>query len=95
MSQSQEINPDGSYKYAFETGNGINTQEQGVGGQYAQGGSQWLAPDGTHVYLSYVADANGFQPEGSHIPTPPPVPEHILRALAWIKAHPSKESQGF
>lgn len=94
LSQTQEINHDGSYKYAYATGNGISAQEQGIGGQHAQGGAQWIAPDGSQVYFSYLADANGYQPEGSHIPTPPPVPKQILKALEWIKAHPSKESDG-
>lgn len=29
ISQSQEINPDGSYKWSYETGNGIKAEEQG------------------------------------------------------------------
>lgn len=29
LSQSQEINPDGSYKWSYETGNGIKAEEQG------------------------------------------------------------------
>lgn len=27
--QEQELNPDGSYKYAYETGNGIVAEEEG------------------------------------------------------------------
>lgn len=29
LRQEQEVNFDGSYKYLYETGNGINAQEQG------------------------------------------------------------------
>lgn len=29
LRQEQEVNYDGSYKYLYETGNGINAQEQG------------------------------------------------------------------
>lgn len=29
----------------------------------------------------YTADQNGFVPVGDHLPTPPPVPEEILKAL--------------
>lgn len=89
--QSADINVDGSYNYAYETANGIAAQESGTGGQYAQGSAQWTAPDGTPVQFQYVADENGYQPQGSHLPTPPPIPDQILRALEWIRTHPQKE----
>lgn len=84
----QEVNGDGSYQYQYETTNEIFAQEAGVGGVVAQGTAQWYDPDGEGVQFSYIADQNGYQPTGSHIPQPPPIPEYILRALAYQKAHP-------
>lgn len=71
------INSDGSYSYEYETGNGIHGQESGVGGHQARGSISYTGQDGQPIQLSYVADENGFQPTGAHIPTPPPVPEAI------------------
>ena len=36
---------------------------------------QYYAPEGELISLKYLADENGFQPEGDHLPTPPPIPE--------------------
>ncbi|XP_053692228.1 endocuticle structural glycoprotein SgAbd-2-like [Sabethes cyaneus] len=89
-----EINVDGSYQYAYETSNGITAEEQGslknVGSeqaQVAQGQFSYTAPEGTKITLRYVADENGFQPQGDHLPTPPPIPEQILKALRVLAAN--------
>lgn len=83
-----EINPDGSYSYSYETSNGISGQEQGVGGQFARGSNSYTAPNGEVVQTAYIADENGYQPQGSHLPTPPPIPDAILRSLEYIRTHP-------
>lgn len=44
--------------------------------------------DGQTYSLSYTADENGFQPKADYIPTPPPVPEAIARALAYLATLP-------
>ena len=99
MKQSQDgPNPDGSYSWSYETGNGIQAQEQGElknagtenEGMSAQGSFSYTADDGTPIQLTYIADENGFQPQGAHLPTPPPIPEEILRALEYIQAHPEE-----
>ncbi|XP_002134826.1 pupal cuticle protein Edg-78E [Drosophila pseudoobscura] len=84
---------DGSYNYQFETTNGIAQQEQGVGGYYASGSSQYYSPEGQLIQLTYTADENGFQPQGEHLPTPPPIPEAILKSLEWIRNHPEENEE--
>ncbi|XP_067648306.1 pupal cuticle protein Edg-78E-like [Eurosta solidaginis] len=87
-SYTNDLKEDGSYNYQFETSNGISAQESGVGGHYATGSSQYYSPDGQLIQLTYTADENGFQPQGAHLPTPPPIPEAILKALEYIRTHP-------
>ncbi|XP_076636450.1 cuticular protein 18 [Colletes latitarsis] len=92
-------NPDGSYSYNFETANGIQAQEVGylkapgttAEAREAQGGYSYTAPNGEVVQVNYVANENGFQPQGSHIP---PIPPLILRALEFIAAHPEENNIG-
>ena len=81
-------NGDGSYMYSYETENGIKAEEQGElkpggeeGIQSAVGSFSYTAPDGQLIELSYTADENGFVPKGAHLPTPPPIPEAIQKAL--------------
>lgn len=85
-----DVHPEG-YSFNYETSNGISAQEEGnLKGEAiaAQGSFQYTAPDGTLVQVSYVADENGFQPQGSHLPTPPPIPDHVAKALQYIESHP-------
>ncbi|XP_016988614.2 pupal cuticle protein Edg-78E [Drosophila rhopaloa] len=84
---------DGSYNYQFETSNGIAQQEQGVGGYYASGSSQYYTPEGQLIQLTYTADENGFQPQGEHLPTPHPIPEAILKSLEYNRNHPEEEEE--
>ncbi|CAH0627166.1 unnamed protein product [Chrysodeixis includens] len=101
LKYGNDVNPDGSYSYFFETDNGIAAQAQGTprnfGGNppvvpdVAQGSFSWTAPDGTPVVISYVADENGYQPSGNAIPTPPPVPAQIARALEYIARNGQKK----
>lgn len=87
------VNPD-SFQYAFETSNGIKAQEAGqlkqVGeesGIAAQGDYSYLSPEGQEIKVSYIADENGYQPTGDHLPQPPEIPEAIKRALEYLAEH--------
>ncbi|XP_050663740.1 endocuticle structural glycoprotein SgAbd-2-like [Leptidea sinapis] len=105
LRQTQNVNPDGSYQWSYETGNGIAAQEEGflknpgikdAEAQVAQGSFSYTSPEGIPIALRYVADENGFRAEGAHIPTPPPVPLAISRALEYIASRPQyQDPQAF
>ncbi|XP_053622949.1 larval cuticle protein LCP-17-like [Plodia interpunctella] len=96
LRQDSNVGVEGEYNYAYETSNGIKAEESGslkkidaeTNAEVVQGQASWQSPEGETVQLQYVADENGYQPQGSHLPTPPPIPEAILRGLEYIRAHP-------
>ncbi|XP_017783126.1 PREDICTED: flexible cuticle protein 12-like [Nicrophorus vespilloides] len=64
------------YNWAYETSNGISANEQGqlnnagtdneviaVRGQFS-----YIGKDGVSYTVTYIADENGFQPQGAHLP---------------------------
>ncbi|XP_034248410.1 pupal cuticle protein 36a-like [Thrips palmi] len=89
IKQVNENPGDGTYTFSYETENGIQAQEQGQvradgaeGLAAVQGAYAFTAPDNNQRYtVTYTADENGFLAYGDHLPTPPPVPAEILRAL--------------
>lgn len=82
---------DGSYQYSYESDNGINVAEAGVGGVIANGQASWISKEGVPISFQYVADVGGYQPKGFHLPTPPPTPPQILRGLEYLKLHAKPE----
>lgn len=99
--QASDVQPDGQYAWSYETSNGIAAQESGApaqlpGGEQAeraQGSYSYTAPDGTPVQVSYLADENGFQPQGNVLPTPPPIPLAIQRSLEFNERNPEPQQQ--
>merc|ERR1712071_563873 len=78
------------YSFSYETENGISVSESGVhkqigakadeAGTVSQG--KYSYPEEGKTYtVTWVADENGFQATGDHLPTPPPLPEHVVKLL--------------
>ncbi|XP_055846617.1 larval cuticle protein 65Ag1-like [Episyrphus balteatus] len=74
------VGPEG-YQFAVETSDGKAHSEEGqlknigsedeaivVKGQYS-----YVGDDGVTYSVSYIADENGFQPQGAHLPVAPVV----------------------
>jgi hypothetical protein len=89
---------DGSYHWSYETDKGSKASESGslreledmTNAIQAQGSFSYTAPDGTVVTLVYIADENGFHPQGEHLPVAPAIPNSVKKALDWIAAHPEE-----
>merc|ERR1712133_47172 len=83
------------YSFSYEAENGISVSESGKQKQFgdkpeeagisSQG--KFSSPEeGVTYTITWVADENGFQATGDHLPTPPPMPEHVVKILADLKA---------
>lgn len=88
-----QVNADGTYGFDFAQSSGLEFKEVGQGGLYAQGSYQYISPEGEHIAVTYRADETGFHPESDILPTPPPIPSYILKALEYIREHPSAEEK--
>ena len=81
---------------SYETENGIKVQESGVqkqigakpeeSGTVSKGSYSFTSPEGQLITVNWIADENGFQATGAHLPTPPPMPAHVVKLLADLKA---------
>ncbi|XP_043662314.1 larval cuticle protein 2 [Drosophila teissieri] len=87
VSRSDDVRADG-FDTSLHTSNGIEQAASGDVHGNIHGNFGWISPEGDHVDVKYVADENGYQPSGAWIPTPPPIPEAIARALVWLQSHP-------
>lgn len=71
-----DVHPEG-YSYVVETSDGTKKDEEGklkdIGTEneaiVVHGSFSWVdEKTGEHFVVNYVADENGFQPEGAHLP---------------------------
>merc|ERR1712137_1246916 len=83
------------YSFSYETENGISVSESGaqkqIGDKPEEAGTvsqgKFSYPEGAVTYtITWVADENGFQATGDHLPTPPPMPEHVIKMLNDLRA---------
>jgi len=97
VKQAQEHDTDQQkYSYSFEADNGIVVNESGnlkeIGptvediGIVSRGSYSYVGEDNNRYTVNWVADENGFQPTGAHLPTPPPMPAHVVKLLADLRA---------
>ncbi|XP_037074669.1 cuticle protein CP14.6-like [Pollicipes pollicipes] len=86
LNQKFDQDLSGNYEYAYELDNGQRVEQVGrvqpgpepeTGSISQQGSYQFVGDDGNTYEVSYVADENGFQPQGAHLPQPPAqIPEY-------------------
>merc|ERR1712071_577491 len=83
------------YSFSYEAENGISVSESGVQNQIGDKPEEsGTVSQGTYSYpedsvtytITWVADENGFQATGDHLPTPPPMPAHVVKLLADLAA---------
>lgn len=89
-----KVEESGYVKPAIDVRSGLGegTTDENTGDiQVIQGSFSYLAPDGTPISLKYIADETGFHPEGDHLPTPPPIPGPIQKALSILPEITSKQ----
>ncbi|XP_055590150.1 endocuticle structural glycoprotein SgAbd-3-like [Uranotaenia lowii] len=95
----QEV--DGKFRYSYEGGDGTRASQDGQqifvnnnAGTATQGQYTYQGDDGKTYTVSYIADENGYRASADHLPTPPPVPAPIARALAFLATlPPQRENQ--
>ncbi|XP_037939267.1 larval cuticle protein 65Ag1-like [Teleopsis dalmanni] len=74
--RSESIVGPESFSYAYETSDGVSANAEGhlnnVGSEneaiQVRGSYSFVADDGQTYTVNYIADENGFQPQGAHLP---------------------------
>ncbi|XP_073811736.1 endocuticle structural protein SgAbd-6-like [Musca autumnalis] len=75
LRQGEEKNSDGSFTYYYEGGDGGKRQEVGFFKNQGtedealviKGSYRYIDANGQEVLVEYIADENGFRPQGSNI----------------------------
>ncbi|RZC40728.1 Chitin bind 4 domain containing protein [Asbolus verrucosus] len=102
VSQESDVDYTGKYHYSYESGDGSKVHQSGElktidkdnAGEVIQGEFEYLGDDGKTYKITYIADENGYQPQGDHLPVAPEAPPLIARALAYLAtAPPPKEGK--
>lgn len=94
----QTYNPDtqygggGGFLYTLKTSDGVDIFAWSLD-DMIQGKYKYISPEGQEVVVEYVADKDGFRPKGAVLPTPPPIPEAILKSLEYIEKHATPAPQ--
>uniref|UniRef100_A0A1I8N591 Cuticle protein n=2 Tax=Musca domestica TaxID=7370 RepID=A0A1I8N591_MUSDO len=78
LKNESDVGPE-SFQYAYATSDGQEAEAQGqlknVGSEdeaiVVKGSYSFVADDGQTYTVNYVADENGFQPQGAHLPVAP------------------------
>ncbi|XP_016975759.1 larval cuticle protein 65Ag1-like [Drosophila rhopaloa] len=78
LRSESDVGPE-NYKYALETSDGTSKKEEGqlknAGTEdeaiVVKGSFSFVADDGQTYTVNYIADENGFQPQGAHLPVAP------------------------
>ncbi|KAH8406825.1 hypothetical protein KR222_005510 [Zaprionus bogoriensis] len=73
-----DVGPEG-FKYGYENSDGSSQDAQGetknLGTENealsVQGSFKYIGDDGVTYQVNYIADENGFQPQGAHLPVAP------------------------
>jgi hypothetical protein len=66
-----------SYNFQYETSDGVSRQESAQVNNFGsdneelvvRGTISWTSPEGELISFNYVADKDGYRPEGTHIPS--------------------------
>ncbi|SPP85119.1 blast:Larval cuticle protein 8 [Drosophila guanche] len=78
LRSDSDVGPEG-FNYVLETSDGTKAQAEGhlnnIGSENeaiaVKGSYSFVADDGQTYTVNYIADENGFQPSGAHLPVAP------------------------
>ncbi|KAL4706572.1 hypothetical protein ACJJTC_015770 [Scirpophaga incertulas] len=98
QSENYVFSHSGDFHYSYESGDGTKAFEMGQlkniddnTGEAVVGSFSFIGKDGKDYSISYTADENGYRPLGDHLPTPPPIPPAIARALKYLATKTTPE----